>query len=290
MTQPEVTEGVEVVVDGRATLGECPVWDPEQQSLLWVDILAGEVHRYRPGGEDTVVLKLDVPIGAVAPRAGGGLVLAAGRGFALHTKETTWLGSVDRGERMNDGKCDPAGRFWAGTMIDESSPGKAGLYRLETDGRIVPVLGSVTLSNGLGWSPDGGTMYYIDTPARTVDAFDFDLDTGVIANRRVLVDLRQAEGRPDGLTVDSEGAIWVAMARGWSVRRYDARGALDRVIRLPAQKVTSCTFGGPALDELYITTARDGLTSEALAGQPYAGALFRFRPGVAGLPPNPYRG
>ncbi|MCW3840682.1 SMP-30/gluconolactonase/LRE family protein [Micromonospora yasonensis] len=288
-----MSDEVEVVVDGRAMLGECPMWDADRQSLLWVDILAGEVHRYRPDGDDSVVLKLDVPVGAVAPCADGGLVLAADRGFALHSEErgqTTWLGAVDRGERMNDGKCDPAGRFWAGTMIDESSPGKAGLYRLEPDGRIVPVLTSVTLSNGLGWSPDGHTMYYIDTPARTVDAFDFDLETGSITNRRVLVDLREAEGRPDGLTVDSAGGIWIAMARGWSVRRYDAHGVLDRVIRLPVQKVTSCTFGGSGLDELYITSARSGLTSDDLAEQPYAGALFRCRPGVTGLSPHSYRG
>lgn len=282
---------LEVLVDGRALLAEAPVWDARDGSLLWVDILRHEIHRF--DGADRVVARLPDPVGAAAVRAAGGLVAATGMGVALVDEETgasEWIARVDRGERMNDAKCDPAGRLWAGTMTNDRRPGASALYRLDAERRIATVLGDVTLSNGLGWSPDGGTMYYVDTPQEAVDAFDFDPATGAVAGRRRLVDVRELPGRPDGLTVDAEGAIWVAMARGWAVRRFLPDGTPDAVVDVPAYKVTSCTFGGPGLDELYITTACFGLDERELAAQPHAGAVFRCRPGVAGLPAREYAG
>jgi sugar lactone lactonase YvrE len=283
---------LEVVHDGRALLAEGPIWDPRDHSLLWVDILRHEIHRLDAAG-DRVVARLRYPVGAVAVRAAGGLVAAAGMGVALVGEETgqaEWIAVLDRGDRMNEAKCDPAGRLWAGTLTNDHRPGASGLYRLDGERRIEAVLEDVTLSNGIGWSPDGETMYYVDTPTEVVDAFDFDPATGAISGRRPLIDLHDVPGRPDGLTVDAEGGIWVAMARGWAVRRFEPGGAPDAVIELPAFKVTSCTFGGPDLGDLYITTACFGLDERELAAQPHAGGVFRCRPGVSGLPANSYAG
>ena len=280
---------LEVVVDGRALLAEGPVWDARDGSLLWVDILRREVHRY--DGDDRVVARLADTVGAVAVRSRGGLVAATGMGVALlDGAATEWIATVDRGDRMNEAKCDPAGRLWAGTLTNEHRPGASGLYRLDERRRVEPVLEDVTLSNGIGWSPDGCTMYYVDTPTEAVDAFEFDPATGAISGRRPFVDLHDVPGRPDGLTVDAEGAVWVAMARGWAVRRFLPDGSPDTVVDVPAFKVTSCTFGGPALDELYVTTACFGLDERELAAQPHAGAVFRCRPGVTGLPAAEYAG
>jgi sugar lactone lactonase YvrE len=188
---------------------------------------------------------------------------------------------------MNDGKCDPAGRFLAGTMTLDRTPGASTLYQLDRNLRITPLLGGLALSNGLGWSPDGGTFYFIDTPTRRVDAFDYDIATGSLSNRRIFVDLQHTPGAPDGLSVDAEGCLWVAMARdGAAVRRFGPRGETREVIEIPTAKVTSCTFGGPELDELYITTACFGLDEFQLADQPLAGAVFRVRLNVKGLPPT----
>jgi sugar lactone lactonase YvrE len=279
---------LEVVVDGRALLAEGPIWDARSRSLLWVDILRHEIHRF--DGADRVEARLPDPVGAVAVRAAGGLVAATGMRVALlDGAATEWIATVDRGDRMNEAKCDPAGRLWAGTLTNEQRRGASGLYRLD-GGTIEPVLEDVTLSNGIGWSPDGRTMYYVDTPTETVDAFDFDPATGAVSGRRRFVDLHDVPGRPDGLTVDADGAVWVAMARGWAVRRFLADGTPDRVLDVPAYKVTSCTFGGDDLGDLYVTTACFGLDERELAAQPHAGAVFRCRPGVTGLPAAEYAG
>lgn len=272
-----------------AVLAESPVWDARTGTLLWVDIPRGELHEYRPGSGDRIVATLDVPLGAVAPRGRGGYVLAAGTGFWLLDGDVlTHLADVDdRGERMNDGKCDPAGRFWAGTMTADRAPGAA-LYRLGPDQSPRRMLGSVALSNGLGWSPDGAIMYYVDTPTRRVDALTYDPGTGAVRDRRTFVDLAARRGNPDGLTVDADGGVWVAMARGAAVRRFTSDGRPDRVVELPVEKVTSVAFGGPDLRDLYITTSADGLTDEQRREQPQAGLVFHTRPGVSGLPANAY--
>jgi sugar lactone lactonase YvrE len=195
-----------------------------------------------------------------------------------------------RDNRMNDGKCDPAGRFWAGTMNLDAKVGAGALYRLDVDHSVTRVLSDVTISNGLGWSPAGDHMYYIDTWLGGIDEFDFDAGTGECSNRRRLVDIPKDLGVPDGMAVDSDGYLWVALCYGWAVHRYSPSGKLDAVVRFPCSLITSCAFGGRDLGELYVTSGTLNLTPEQLREQPYAGALFLIRPGVAGLPPNVYRG
>jgi sugar lactone lactonase YvrE len=273
-----------------AELAESPVWDSRRQSLLWVDITRGHVHRYDPvSGEDTVTA-IGVPVGAVAARRGEGLILAAARGFAFLDERTgslEWLWAQARGDRMNDGKCDPDGRFLAGTLTSARVPGAAALYRLDTGGQIAVLIENVTLSNGLGWSPDGTLLYFADTPLERVDVLDYDVTTGTVGARRTFADLREAPGRPDGLTVDADGGVWIAMARGGAVRRYTPDGRLDHVVELPVPLVTSVTFGGGDLTDLYVTTSREGLGPADLAEQPQAGGVFCLpASGARGLPAN----
>jgi sugar lactone lactonase YvrE len=284
----------DVVLDVGATLGEGPVWDHETSRLLWVDITRKLVHTFDPatGADETV--DVGSPVGAVASRAGGGWVLALADGFAVTDPGSTVVRLVspvdaeDPTIRFNDGKVDPAGRFWAGTMAYDGTPGAGTLYRLNPDHEVSVALEGVTISNGLGWSPDRRTMYFIDTPTARVDAFDYDADTGAITDRRLVVDIDA--GAPDGMTVDAEGGLWVALWDGWAVRRYLPDSRLDRVIEVPAQRVTSCTFGGEALDTLYITSARSGLEPSAFEEQPHAGALFAVNPGVRGIEPSRFAG
>jgi sugar lactone lactonase YvrE len=270
-----------------AVLAESPVWDSRRQSLLWVDIISGHVHRYDPFTGEDAVTDVGVPVGAVAVRRDGGLILAAARGFAFLDERTgalEWLWADARGDRMNDGKCDPAGRFLAGTLTSARVAGAAALYRLDTDGRVSVLIENVTLSNGLGWSPDATRLYFADTPLERVDVLDYDVSTGTVRARRVFADLRDVAGRPDGLTVDADGGVWIAMARGGTVRRYTPDGQLDHVIELPVPLVTSVTFGGAELADLYVTTSREGLGPADLADQPQAGAVFRIQAvGTRGL-------
>lgn len=267
-------------------LGEGPCWDAENQALYWVDIPAGRVHRL--AGSDYSSWDVGMTVGTVVPRASGGLVIAAANGFyALDTSD----GSVTElapapglpDTRMNDGACDRAGRLYAGTMAsDETTPGQGSLYRLGTDHVVTELCTGIGISNGIGWSPDDRQMYYIDSFAYRVDVLDYDLATGQLGERRPFARLGSGEVVPDGLAVDSEGGVWVAVWGGSVIQRYDAAGQLTSVVRMPAAHVTSCAFGGPALDQLYITTA-------AGPGQG-AGALFTCPAGIAGLPAHPYRG
>ena len=190
--------------------------------------------------------------------------------------------------RMNDGKCDPRGRFWAGTMGFNEGRGVGALYRLDPDFTVHHMLGNVSISNGLDWTADGRQMYYLDSPTRGVDVFDFDMQTGALGARHRLISLPPGEpGAPDGMTLDEEGALWVAVHGSGTVRRYSSDGLLDLVVRLPVSMVTSCAFGGPDLADLYITTMQYGMSADAKHDQPLAGALFHCRPGVRGLPAHP---
>ena len=189
--------------------------------------------------------------------------------------------------RMNDGAVDSAGRFWAGTMGLKEEFGAGTVYRLEADGRVSKMIESVTISNGIGWSPDDRLMYYIDSPTLRVDVFDYDRQSGAISNRRSLATIDVPGAVPDGLTVDAEGFIWVALWGGWAVHRFSPDGQLDRVIRLPVSQVSACAFGGQNLDELYITSAARGVST---ATEPHAGGLFRCRPGVKGVPAHAHNG
>ena len=291
--QPE--DEVELVVDGHAVVGEGPIWDPDSHALVWVDILGPTVHWFRPSDGRTQSVRLDLPVGAVAVRRSGGLVLAMEDGFWLRdddgaSRRVASVEADDPDTRMNDGKCDSRGRFWAGTLSNAGRQDAGGLYRLDPDLSVTRVLAGVTTSNGLGWSPDDRTFYYIDLPTQAIDVFDYAPETGAISRRRHLVEIPPADGLPDGMTVDAEGFIWVALWGGWAVRRYAPDGALDRIIRLPVSQVTSCAFGGDDLQDLYITTAAMGLSDVDLAAQPGAGGLFRCRPGVLGMPPNQFHG
>jgi sugar lactone lactonase YvrE len=286
--------GRPVPVTSPAFLAESPVWDAGTRSLLWVDIMAGDVHRLDAATGHDRVIHVDVPVGAVAARRSGGLVLASGLGFATLDEQAgtlDWIWAGGLGDRMNDGKCDPAGRFLGGTLTYARDPGACALYRLDPGGQVSTLLDGVTLSNGLGWSPAGDLLYYADTQLEQVDVLDYDVATGEIAGRRLFVDLHDVPGRPDGLTVDSEGAVWIAMAGGGAVRRYTPDGHLDQVLELPVRLVTSVTFGGDGLTDLYVTTSREGLSEAEVAGQPLAGSVFVVAgAGAQGLPANTFAG
>lgn len=279
----------ELVLDAGASLGEGPVWDPERNQLIWVDIDAGLVHRLDPGSADASTLEVGQPVGAVVPRRSGGLALAVRDGFALiedgdsRVRLVAPLEADDPDTRMNDGACDRAGRFWAGTLSASRRPSGA-LYRWTGEKEPARMLDGLTISNGIGWSPDDRQMYYIDTGTGGVDAFDFDLASGGIANRRQLIVIDPAAGKPDGLAVDADGGVWVAVWGGSAVHRYAPNGSLDRRVAVPVTQVTSCCFGDRDLGTLYITSAARGVH------EPHAGALFACRPGCTGLPTAAFRG
>ncbi|HZA20898.1 MAG TPA: SMP-30/gluconolactonase/LRE family protein [Actinomycetota bacterium] len=259
--------------------GEGPVWSERWGGLRWVDMLAGDILSLKP---DRAITRrhVDRVAAALRPRRRGGAVIGVERGFALEEPDGTithlselW---TDRNVRMNEGGCDPDGRFYCGSMAYDKRSGAGSLYRLDPDGSVRVVLESVTISNGLDWSPDGSLAYYNDTPTQRIDVFDYEFASG-LTGRRPFVDI--APERPDGLTVDSQGGVWVALSRGAAVRRYTPEGRLDEVVEVPVRKVTACTFGGTALDELIITTSKEGLEPGV---DPLAGSLFRALPGVSG--------
>jgi sugar lactone lactonase YvrE len=286
----------ELVVDARAELGEGPVWDPGSQRLFWVDILGRMVHAYRPADGATETISVPEPVGSIALRRDGGLLLALASGFWLldpvgsTPRLLTPIGLDDPDTRMNDGKCDRLGRFWCGSMRYDARTGGGCLYRLDSDGGPTMVLDGLTIPNGLAWSGDDRTLYFIDSPTQAIDAFAYDAMTGAITDRRRVITIDPSEGEPDGLTIDASGHLWVALWGGASVRRYSPDGRLDRVVPVPATNVTSCTFGGSLLDDLYITTALEGLPEAQRGLEPGAGALFRYHAGVRGLPPDRYAG
>jgi sugar lactone lactonase YvrE len=280
-------------------LGEGTRWDASRGELLWVDLLAGVLRTAVPARDGmlrtTAEHRLDVPVGAAAPRADGtGWVLAAGDGFALLSRdgELTWLARPEAAKggavRMNDGACDPQGRFWAGSMAYDTTSGAGSLYCLETDGRVRTVLPEATISNGLGWSPEGGTVYHADTGRATIDAFAYDSATAELGNRRTLVRTEPGDGAADGLTVDDEGFIWAAMWGAGEVRRYSPAGDVDEVLSLPASQVTCCCFGGPDRSTLFISTAWTGLSAEQRAREPQAGRIFAVPTRTSGPAVTPF--
>jgi len=281
----------------QTLLGEGVRWDARRNELLRVDILAGRVHRDLLGddGDLIPVRAYDLPgtVGAIAPVAGDdGWLLAAGRGFVHLRPDGSYRSIAEvaaEGTRMNDAACDPEGRFWAGTLADDHHDGGGALYRLDGTGRCELVLDGLTISNGLGWSPDGGTMYLVDSGPRVIYAFAFDPGPGTISDRRVVAALGEEVGAPDGMTVDAAGDLWVAIYGGGCVRRYASNGELRQVLVVPAGQATCCGFAGPGMGRLYVTTATEGWSDEQRRAEPAAGLVYRFDTEATGRPAEPFR-
>jgi sugar lactone lactonase YvrE len=281
----------------QMVLGEGARWDARRDELLRVDIVAGRVYRdlVGPDGDLIPVRAYEVAetVGAAAPIEGAdGWVLAAGRGFAHLSEDGSVRQIADaapEGTRMNDAACDPQGRFWAGTVALDSHIGGAALYRLDRDGQVELILDGLTISNGLGWSPDGATMYLTDTGPRIIYAFAFDPEQGTISGGRELITVDEEVGSPDGLTVDADGDLWAAIYGGGRIHRYSPDGALRDVLTLPAAQCTSSAFGGPGLNRLYVTTATEHWSDEQRRADPGAGIVYRFETDATGRPARPFR-
>lgn len=280
----------ELVLDLQASLGEGPQWDSRNEILYWVDILGKKLHAFDPETGENRTYQFDQYIGAVVLGKPGRFLLAMKNGIYQYDSQLNELTFITNPEadlpnnRFNDGKCDPAGRFWAGTMDLNGKMGQGSLYRLDANNKMTRMLSNVSISNGLAWSPDRKYMYFIDTPTKQIVAFDYDDPSGDISNKRLAVQIPDDMGNPDGMTIDSDGMIWVAHWGGARVTRWNPQtGELLGQVKVPAKNVTSCTFGGKNLDELYITTAQNGLSEAELAEYPGSGELFKVKTNVKGM-------
>jgi sugar lactone lactonase YvrE len=282
--------GIEVAVREEAALGEGPTWDTDARRLIWVDILGSRVHTYDPASGRRTVLATEQHVGAAKPRTGGGLVVNLRDGIGLYEPDGfRWLHRDPvPGRRGNDAAVAPDGSLWAGSMRYDEAAGGGTLIRVAPDGAVRTVLDDVAVSNGTGWSPDGRLMYYIDSPTRRIDVFDLDGkdDVQLPVNRRTLAVIEDGAGFPDGLTVDADGCVWVALWDGGAVRRYTPDGTLDRIVDLPVLRPSACAFGGADLTDLYITTARTGLE----APHPMSGSVLVLPGAGKGLPQPAFAG
>lgn len=284
---------LQVVVDAKSSLGEGPIWLADDNKILWVDILGKMIHLFTPKTGMLRTIRTEQYVGTVVPTNRRKLLCAMHHGLYFLDLKSECLEPIADPEeglpdnRFNDGKCDTTGRFWAGTMSMKGQAKAGALYCLDCDLSLRKAIDGVSISNGIGWSPDNKVMYYIDTPTREVAQFSFQSDNGEISNRKIALIIPDDTGVPDGMTVDSEGMIWVAHWGGSRVTRWNpiTGKQLDQV-DLPVSQVTSCCFGGANLDVLFITTARSGLTEEQLMEQPLAGGLFAIKLEVSGLPTN----
>jgi sugar lactone lactonase YvrE len=285
---------VECVVKGRELLGECPLWDERTQTLWWVDILAPALKQLDPSSGVVKQNALPEAMGSFAFREKGGLLTAMKSGIFLMDASYASVTPLAAPEaelpanRFNDGRCDRDGRFWSGTMSEAMREPAGALYRIAIDGRCERMAGGITIPNSLAWSPDGRTMYFADTPQRTIRAFDYDRAAGEPSNEKVFA--KTQIGFPDGSCVDADGCLWNAEYGGGRVVRYTPKGKVDRVVELPVKNPTCCCFGGPQLDVLYITTAAQRLSEAELEAEPLAGSLLAVRPGSTGLPESRYAG
>lgn len=292
----DYTESLEVVVARNFDLAEGPVWDAVTNTLIFVDCNLGRIHRFDPLQDQLSGIDVGRTIGVAIPRSQGGFVVSsvdgllsvsgAGDDISLLVPVETDLAI----NRMNDGKCDAKGRLWSGTFSTRFEHGAGTLYRVDPDLCLTPAFSGIRVSNGLAWSPDNRLLYFNDTLARGIDVFDYDLQQGQISNHRRFVDIDRDEGLPDGMAVDSEGCLWVALFNGGQIRRYSPQGQWIGVVSLPCARVTSCNFGGAFLDDLYITTADFKLHEDGNPREPQAGYVYRCRPGVKGLPSIPFAG
>ncbi len=289
------TSSLELMLDSRAFLGEGPAWDSAHQCLYWVDIHAGLLHSFDPLEKRDDVYNVGQVLGCVAPTSSNGLILGLKDGFSKFDPSTRQLTFILKpepdypGNRFNDGKCSPDGRFIAGTVDEAELAASGSLYSLGKAGDVKILLRGLRISNGLTWSPDYQTFYFIDTPTRQVLAFDYDLAEGNIENPRTVVAIPESMGWPDGMTSDEHGNLWIALWGGAAVSIWKpSDGSLLEKITLPAKNVTACCFGGANLDEVYITSARKGLSTQELVEYPLSGGLFCLKRGVAGIPTFTY--
>jgi sugar lactone lactonase YvrE len=282
-----------IALDVRTDHAEGIVWDADRARLLFVDIPAGRVFEHDPAAATTAVHALGRDVGDVQAAASGALVVAVREGVALFRDGVAEVVAAPLADlpdiRMNDGNVDPAGRLFVGTMAYDQREGAAVLYRLDPDGTLSTVLRDVTISNGIDWSPDGSLLYYVDTPTQRIDVFDYDVASGTLSARRPFAAVPKEDGSPDGLTVDAEGCVWVALYDGGAVRRYDVDGRLDAVVETPgARLVTSCCFGGADLTDLWITTSTENLDATKLEAQPGAGRIYRVENAGRGKRATPF--
>jgi sugar lactone lactonase YvrE len=284
---------IEHVLAVQCRLGEGPLWHVGEQALYFVDIEGDCFYRYMPANGMVMRIRTDMPIGAIAFRQSGGLLLATKNGFASWDRNNPQLQFITDPEshrphaRFNDGAVDRQGRFWAGTISDEPA---SALYRFDPDHRVHTMATGITVSNGIGWSPDNRLMYYIDSATQKVDVFDFEPANGTIHNRRTLIDATGGTAFPDGMAVDSVGDLWVAWWGGGKITHHDSAGNLLETHRLPVQYPTSCAFGGADLKDLYITSAWVAIPDEERGEQPLAGDIFRLRVENAGIPEPHFAG
>ncbi len=290
---------IECVVPSRSQVGEGAVWDVEDAALWWVDIKAGLIHRHAPATGENAVFTFGEPVGCLARRDAGGLIVASRTGFyfydpATGSRQALVDPEADRpGNRFNDGTTDAQGRFWAGTMKDDGGPPErlGQFYRYDPDGRVTAHFDKVFTTNGSAFSPDGRTMYFSDSnpDVRTIWACDYDSESGTPSNQRVFFDTREVAGRPDGGTVDADGCYWMAGVGGWQLVRITPGGKVDRIIDMPVEKPTKPMFGGSGLDTLFVTSI--GAGAETDARQPEAGSLFAVTGlGVTGVPQTRFAG
>ena len=287
---------VELALNAGISVGECPVWVPEEQAMYFTDIAGTTMNRFHPSSSEHKQWEMPEKLCCFALREQGGFVAAMSSGFAfldLEKGSVDYISKIEEDQpenRLNDGRCDRQGRFWAGTMHEPRSKYNGVLYRLGADLSCTAMAGDVMVSNGLAFSPDGSVMYWSDSRNSKVFAFDFDSETGNISNRRLFFETTLEQGRPDGATVDAEGYYWSACFMGSRVLRIAPDGTLDREILMPVENITMICFGGDDLDTLYITTGNEGLSKEALEKTPLAGSIFVTKPGIKGLLDTKFRG
>jgi sugar lactone lactonase YvrE len=293
----ETHSNIQTVLEHKCALGEGPVWNEETQTIFWLDITQNLIHSFNINQQKHFSFNVGEMVGCISFREKGGLIAGLQNGIAFIDIENNKVEHItnpqdDPAIRFNDGKCDAAGRFWVGTMALSEEDNKGNLFVMETDLSVKKKLENVSISNGLAWNADNTIMYYINTPTNYVFAFDYDIENGEISNQRVAVDLTHENGFADGMTIDEEGMLWIAFYGGWRVARYNPEnGELLKQIELPVENVTCCTFGGPELNDLYITTASKEMSEEALKEQPLAGSLFVVKDcGFKGLPAAKFKG
>ena len=285
-----------LVLDAQAALGECPVWSTREHVLYWVDIFGPSLNRLDPATGINKVMPMPADIGSFALRKPAGFVVALRTGIFLASADGTVGRRIveapydTRTHRFNDGRCDPRGRFYVGTMNEARDANSAALYRLDADGALTEVFGDIMISNGLAWSPDGATMYHADTPTQSVRAFDYDTATGHLGRARTFAQWPGAHDRPDGGATDSEGNYWTAFFRGGKVVKVSPAGRTLAEYEVPAMCPTMCAFGGPDLRTLYVTSARMNRDAGELARLPHSGGIFAMRVAVPGMPDHAFAG